>query len=164
QTMVALDTMGGREAKGTTDWQKYSTTIDLNDADYIYVAGRVREQGQVWLANSRVLIDDEPLLAFDSMANESIKANTDQHIDESSNFSIKNINAKEIDNLYALGKTWGQLKYTNTKVAKGEYNWDYELFRALPMIKEDDFKNNLNQWVTRYGENQNNIPQNNYYL
>src|SRR5690606_14019599 len=44
QTMVALDTMGGREVKGTTDWHKYSTTIDLNDADYIYVAGFVKGQ------------------------------------------------------------------------------------------------------------------------
>ncbi len=163
QTMVAVDTMGGREVKGTTDWQKYSTTIDLKDADYIYVAGFVKGQGQAWFDDFRVLIDDEPLLDFDLMF-ASFKANTDHEFDESSNFSIKNINAKEIDNLYALGKTWGQLKYTNTKVVKGEYNWDYELFRALPMIKEDDFKNNLNQRVTRYGENQNSIPQNNYYL
>lgn len=164
QTMVALDTMGGREVKGTTDWQKCSTTISLKDADYIYVAGFVKGQGQAWFDDFRVLIDDEPLLDFESMPKESLKANTDHEFDESSNFSIKNINAKEIDNLYALGKAWGQLKYTNTKVAKGEYNWDYELFRALPMIKEKDFKNNLNQWVTHYGENQNSIPPDNYYL
>lgn len=164
QTMVAVDTMGGREVKGTTNWKKYSTTISLKDADYIYVAGFVKGQGQAWFDDFRVLIDDEPLLDFELTSKESLKANTDHEFDESSKFSIKNIDAKEIDNLYALGKAWGKLKYTNTKVAKGEYNWDYELFRALPMIKEKDFKYNLNQWVTRYGENQNSIPQNNYYL
>ena len=95
---------------------------------------------------------------------ESIKVNTDHEFDENSNFSIKNLKTQDIDNLYRLCKAWGRLKYTNTKVAKGEYNWDYELFRALPIIKEKDFKNSLNKWVTYYGENQNSIPQNNYYL
>lgn len=164
EKMVAVDTMAGREVKGTTDWQKYTTTIDLKEADYIYVAGFVKGQGQAWFDDFKVLIDDKPLLDFETISKESFKANTDHEFDESSKFSIENLSTQEIDNLYALGKAWGQLKYTNTKVAKGEYNWDYELFRALPMIQKKDFKNNLNQWVTHYGENQNSIPQNNYYL
>lgn len=164
QTMVALDTMAGREVKGTTDWKKYSTTIDLKEADYIYVAGFVNGQGQAWFDDFKVLIDNEPLLDFETMPKDSFKANTDHEFDESSKFSIENLSTQEIDNLYALSKAWGQLKYTNPKVAKGEYNWDYELFRALPMIKEKDFNNKLNEWVIRYGENQNTIPQNNYYL
>ncbi len=164
QKMVAVDTMAGREVKGTTDWQKYSTTIDLKEADYIYVAGFVKGQGQAWFDDFRVLIDNEPLLDFESMPKESFKANADHEFDESSKFSIENLSTKEIDNLYELGKAWGQLKYTNTKVAKGEYNWDYELFRAFHMIQEKDFNNKLNDWVVRYGENQNSIPQNNYYL
>lgn len=164
QTMVALDTMAGREVKGTTDWKKYSTTIDLEEADYIYVAGFVNGQGQAWFDDFKVLIDNEPLLDFEAMTKDSFKANTDHEFDKSSKFSIKDINAKEIDNLYELCKAWGKLKYTNSKVAKGEYNWDYELFRALPMIKKKNFTKKLNQWIKRYGENQNNIPQNNYYL
>lgn len=164
QTFVAVDTMAGREVRGTTDWQKYSTTIDLKDADYIYVAGFVKGQGQAWFDDFSVLIDDKPLLDFETMSKESFKANTDHEFDESSKFSIENLSTQEIDNLYALSKAWGQLKYTNTKVAKGEYNWDYELFRALPIIKEKDFNNKLNEWVVRYGEAQNTIPQNNYYL
>ena len=59
QTMVAVDTMAGREVKGTTDWQKYSTTIDLKGANYIYVAGFVKGQGQAWFDDFKVLIDDE---------------------------------------------------------------------------------------------------------
>ncbi|MGM9978171.1 MAG: hypothetical protein ACI33J_05185, partial [Clostridium sp.] len=164
QTFVAVDTMAGREVKGTTDWQKYSTTIDLKDADYIYVAGFVKGQGQAWFDDFNVLIDDKPLLDFETMSKKSFKANTDHEFDESSKFSIENLSIQEIDNLYALGKAWGQLKYTNTKVAKGEYNWDYELFRTLPIIKGKDFTNKLNDWVVRYGEAQNTIPQNNYYL
>ena len=164
ETMVAVDTMAGREVKGSTDWQKYTTTIDLKEADYIYIAGFVKGRGQAWFDDFRVLIDDQPLLDFESMPKDSFKSNTDHEFDENSKFSIKDINTKEIDNLYTLCKAWGQLKYTNTKVAEGEYNWDYELFRALPMIKEKDFKNNLSHWVTSYGEMQNIIPVNNYYL
>ncbi|MBA5791784.1 hypothetical protein H1R17_11215 [Flavobacterium sp. xlx-214] len=161
ETMVAVDTMAGREVKGTTDWKKYATTIDIKEADYIYVAGFVKGQGQAWFDDFRVLIDNEPI---PDLMSESFKANTDHEFDENSNFSIEIINANQINNLYALSKAWGQLKYTNTKVAKGEYNWDYELFRALPIIKEKDFKNKLNQWVASFGVKQNNIPQNNYYL
>ena len=164
QTMVAVDTMAGREVRGTADWKKYSITVDLKEADYIYIAGFVKGQGQAWFDDFKVLIDDEELVDFETMSKESFKANTDHEFDVISKFSIENLSTQEIDNLYALSKAWGQLKYTNTKVAKGEYNWDYELFRALPMIKERDFKNNLNHWVMSYGESQKSIPQNNYYL
>src|SRR5690554_7932491 len=42
QTMVAVDTMGGREVKGTLDWQNYSTTIALQDAERVHIAGSVQ--------------------------------------------------------------------------------------------------------------------------
>src|SRR3546814_15876690 len=37
-----------------------------------------------------------------------------------------------INNLAVLGKIWGFLKYYHPAVARGEYNWDNELFRILP--------------------------------
>lgn len=38
--------------------------------------------------------------------------------------------------LAIVGKIWGYLKYYHPNVAKGEYNWDYELFRVLPKVLE----------------------------
>ena len=164
QTLVAMDSMRGREVKGTKDWQKYTISIPLEDADYIFVAGFVKGQGQAWFDDFKVLIDDDELLDFETMPKEAFKANTDHEFDKSSKFSIKKISVQQTENLYELCKAWGRLKYTNPEVAKGAYNWDYELFRALPMIKENDFKKQLTQWIARYGNVQNTIPPINYYL
>src|SRR5690606_30701708 len=49
----------------------------------------------------------------------------------------------------------GFLKYYHPSVAKGEYNWDYELFRILPkIIKSKNAKDRnsiLNEWVKGIG-------------
>ncbi len=34
-----------------------------------------------------------------------------------------------------LGFVWGFLKYHHPIIATGKYNWDYELFRILPKLK-----------------------------
>ncbi|MDR7857739.1 S41 family peptidase [Tissierella sp.] len=61
-----------------------------------------------------------------------------------------------IDNLYLLGKVWGFLKYYHPYVAKGEYNWDYELFRVLPRIIEventDERDEMLCNWIESLGD------------
>lgn len=35
------------------------------------------------------------------------------------------------EDLVLLGKIWGFLKYHHPKVASGDLNWDFELFRFL---------------------------------
>ncbi|GGH16531.1 S41 family peptidase [Paenibacillus segetis] len=41
-----------------------------------------------------------------------------------------------IDDLFVLGKIWGYLKYYHPNVAKGDRNWDDELFLILPKVLE----------------------------
>ncbi|MBK5722834.1 hypothetical protein JGH11_18335 [Dysgonomonas sp. Marseille-P4677] len=61
-----------------------------------------------------------------------------------------------LDNLYVLCKVWGFLKYYHPEVAKGKYNWDYELFKILPSIanakNKEDRDKRLNEWVNKYGK------------
>ncbi len=38
----------------------------------------------------------------------------------------------DIKNIALLGKLWGFLKYYHPCVVKGNYNWDYELFKIIP--------------------------------
>lgn len=45
---------------------------------------------------------------------------------------IESLNTKKIDDLELLGRVWGFLKYYHPEIAKGTYNWDYELFKFLP--------------------------------
>ena len=67
-----------------------------------------------------------------------------------------NENAENIKNLELLGRIWGFLKYYHPKIAKGNYNWDYELFRFLPKYieaKNDSERNELIiNWITSLGQ------------
>lgn len=62
---------------------------------------------------------------------------------------------QQIQNLVLLGKIWGFLKYHHPKVAAGEYNWDFELFRILPKIQTATNQSTrdkiLIQWIDSLG-------------
>ena len=63
---------------------------------------------------------------------------------------------KVINDLELLGKLWGFLKYHHPKIAKGQYNWDNELFVFLPQyLKVEDNEQRdklLFEWIGKYGE------------
>jgi hypothetical protein len=71
-----------------------------------------------------------------------------------------------ISNLKILGMVWGFLKYYHPNIAKGEYNWDYELFNILPQILNVQNSNErdilLIRWISKYGsfkDSKNNMEQ-----
>ena len=53
----------------------------------------------------------------------------------------------EIQKLAATCKVWGFLKYYHPKVAKGDFNWDNQLFEILPKIE----KANTNDEFSKIG-------------
>jgi hypothetical protein len=67
-----------------------------------------------------------------------------------------NLTPAKIEDLAILGKVWGFLKYYHPAIAKGDYNWDYELFRILPEVlqcKSDKERNEiLSKWILSLGE------------
>ncbi|WP_339915873.1 S41 family peptidase [Yeosuana marina] len=81
---------------------------------------------------------------------------TDVEFDNGSQIVINPLNSELIRNLDLLGRVWGFLKYYHPEVAKGKYNWDYELFRILP--KYTQAKNNIDRdnillnWIVSFGE------------
>ena len=46
--------------------------------------------------------------------------------------------------LYYAGKVWGFLKYFHSEVAKGNKNWDKQLFIALEKVKNDESNDDFN--------------------
>jgi hypothetical protein len=83
-------------------------------------------------------------------------AEKDTAFDNGSNVVFPELDDKIIDNLDLLGKVWGFLKYHHPAIAKGNYNWDYELFRFLPEYlnvthnkQRDEL---LLNWIEKYGE------------
>lgn len=84
------------------------------------------------------------------------KAIMDNEFDAGSGITQIPLNKKNIADLQELGLIWGFLKYHHPEVAKGNYNWDYELFRILPKyMKAANTKqrdNILVGWINQYGE------------
>lgn len=58
--------------------------------------------------------------------------------DNDSKIKAIKITKENTKDLAIVGKIWGYLKYYHPNVAKGEYNWDYELFRVLPKVLESE--------------------------
>ena len=73
----------------------------------------------------------------------------------SSGIEISSLSEEQTENLVVLGKIWGFLKYYHPAIAKGNYNWDYELFRILPEILNVDSKQQrdsvLIAWIEKLG-------------
>jgi len=59
------------------------------------------------------------------------------------------------ERLYYTCKVWGYLKYFHSEVAKGQINWDTELFSVLSDVKKDtsnqDFNKSLSAIITNAG-------------
>jgi hypothetical protein len=63
---------------------------------------------------------------------QSYPADNDKEFDNGSSVAFPEMNTQVIENLELLGRLWGFLKYYHPEIGKGNYNWDYELFRILP--------------------------------
>lgn len=63
---------------------------------------------------------------------QSYPADNDKEFDNGSSVAFSEMNTQVIENLELLGRLWGFLKYYHPEIGKGNYNWDYELFRILP--------------------------------
>jgi C-terminal processing protease CtpA/Prc len=155
---VAFDNMAQRGITGTTDWTEYKITLTLNPAKtkQIVVGGLLRGKGKMWLDSLKVTIDGKDLSEAKTFQRKVFPAETDTAFNNGSSIIFPELNDKLIDNLELLGKLWGFLKYHHPAIGKGNYNWDYELFRILPeYLKVTDKKQRdqlLLSWINKYGE------------
>lgn len=62
----------------------------------------------------------------------------------------------EMDKLTSTAKVWGFLKYYHPEVAKGKFNWDNELLKILPVVKQAQTKEELSliflTWINSLGQ------------
>lgn len=73
----------------------------------------------------------------------------DHEFDKGSGIYFSSISEKKTMDLAKLCKVWGVVKYYHPEVISGNVNWDYELFRVMPYILEEDSDVNsiLYEWV-----------------
>ena len=63
------------------------------------------------------------------------KANQDTAFSESSQFRFKEpVTDEQVKRLETICRVWGYLKYHHPCIMRGDYDWNNELFRMLPLI------------------------------
>lgn len=157
---VAFDNMSDRGVTGTSDWKEYEITLPLDPkkTDKIVIGGLLVGKGKMWLDNLQVSIDGKDLgnANLEVYKREIPPAEKDKEFDNASNISFPELTNRTTTNLELLGRIWGLLKYHHPEIAKGNYNWDYELFRILPnylKIKDDQERDEfLTSWIGKYGK------------
>lgn len=153
------------EIVGTTGWKKYSIKLSMDtDIDTIGIVGGLVGKGEVWFRDFVVKVDSKDIRELKLIEKSPLKVELDNEFDKGSQFTVKNLDYGIINRLTELCKVWGKLKYTNPDVGKGDYNWDYELFRILPIVKEDNFLVRLDQWKNSFGYGSTTIPAKHYYV
>ena len=155
---IAFDNMNKNGVKGTTNWTKYEITLDMNPekTKQIVVGGLLVGKGKMWLDNFSVTIDGKDIHDLKPFERKMLPAEKDKDFDKGSGITTVSINKEQTENLKTLGLIWGFLKYYHPNIAKGEYNWDYELFRILPKILNTANKKNrdtiLVNWIGNFGQ------------
>lgn len=86
----------------------------------------------------------------------SCKSNVVTHeFDSGSKYLEIILDSSKIEDLVLLCHIWGFLKYYHPAVVEGDYNWDGELFRILPLIintNDDGVRNQLFlEWIRSLG-------------
>ena len=157
---VAFDNMNDRGITGTSDWKEYEITLPLDPkkTDKIVIGGLLVGKGKMWLDDLQVSIDGKDLGSANLKIYERkvLPAEKDKEFDNGSNIAFPELTNGTTTNLKLLGRIWGFLKYHHPEIAKGNYNWDYELFRILPdylKIKDDRERDEfLTSWIGKYGK------------
>lgn len=154
---IAFDNMGERGITGTTDWTRYEITLPMNPSktEQIVFGGLLVGKGKMWLDNLSVSIDGKDIAKASIYVKPVFPADKDKEFDNGSAIVFPPLDEQLITNLELLGKIWGFLKYHHPAIGKGNYNWDYELFRILPSymntINQEERDKTLLKWINKYG-------------
>ena len=154
---LQFDNLQQENIHGTSDWTMYSVILPLpENATTIYIGAILSGTGKLWADDFQLLIDGEDLSKARIKKSKDYKAQKDNEYDNGSTVSTLELTPSRTEDLVILGKVWGFLKYYHPAIAKGDYNWDFELFRILPRIiqsKSDKERNEiLSEWIRSLGE------------
>ncbi|KJD34158.1 peptidase S41 [Tamlana nanhaiensis] len=155
--VLAFENMQSQNIHGTKDWQKYSISLPYpKNAETIFVAGIMTGSGEAWFDDFVLTIDGKDIQTLKEIEKPIYKANLDKEFDLGSKVDFPELNNRLIGNLDLLGKVWGFLKYHHPEIRKGNYNWDYELFRFLPEYLEskttEERDDILLEWIKQIGD------------
>nr|WP_320023177.1 S41 family peptidase [uncultured Draconibacterium sp.] len=154
---LVFDNMQRQNISGTKDWQEYSIKLKYPDnAENIFVAGILTGKGEAWFDDFELTIDGKDIQTLKEVDKPVYKANLDKEFDNGSKIKMPDLTPELIKDIELLGRVWGFLKYHHPEIAKGNFNWDYELFRVLPNFLNESNKaqreNVLLKWIENLGK------------
>lgn len=154
---LKFDNMQQKNIQGTSDWALYSVKLPLpEDAKTIFIGAILSGTGKLWVDDFKLLIDGKDISKAKTKVLPVYLADKDTEFDKGSGITNLNLTPSKIEDLSVLGKVWGFLKYYHPAIAKGDYNWDYELFRILPEILLAENIGERNEvifgWISKLGE------------
>ena len=155
---IAFDNMDQRGVKGTTEWKEYSITLNMDPekTKQIVFGGLLSGNGKMWIDDLKISIDGKDIRDLKPLAKKEYPADIDREFDKGSGIANQTLKSRQVENLKSLGLIWGFLKYYHPQIANGNYNWDYELFRIMPMVLATESKTQLDdvfvEWINKLGE------------
>lgn len=155
---IAFDNMYNKGVAGTTDWNKYEIKLAMNPpkTQQIVIGGMLVGKGKMWLDDLSISIDGKDIADATIYERELKPAELDKEFDNGSIITFPELDDRLTDNLELLGRLWGFLKYHHPEVGRGNYNWDYELFRVLPeyLAAKNSMERDkvLVDWIMKYGK------------
>lgn len=139
---------------GDSEWEDFTVKAAMSSTTTgICFFGFTTGDIELWISGWQAEIDKKPIGSQIGLVP---KADSDNGFYIGSTIVLPKPSAQMLDNLEVLCKVWGFLKYYHPEVCRGNYNWDYELFRVLPQIANASDKIQrsrlLSEWIDRYGK------------
>ena len=80
-----------------------------------------------------------------------VTVDADGHqFDPGSGIAFSKLGKAQIRSLTTLGTVWGFLKYHHPAVTSGKHQWDFELFRVLPLVLDARSQGEANAAIARW--------------
>ena len=145
--------LGEDAPTGSTNWSSYSVIIKMDKSvTKIAFGGLLAGSGKAWFDKFELYADELPV---DKVVwQENVK--TEEQLVKS-NVNLDSLLTKQqVENLFALSKVWGFLKYHHPEVAKGKENFDKDLFKVMPSIANATDNNKRDElllnWINSLGD------------
>jgi C-terminal processing protease CtpA/Prc len=158
KNILGIIDLGNNRITGTTAWREYYVQLpyDEREALTINAGAELQGKGKMWIDSMRLYLDDEPIGKAALSTAPLYLALKDTAFKRSSGIDTIIANEQNIKYLTLLGELWGFLKYHHPATANGDYNWDAQLFRILPIIlkcrTDKQASSAMEKWVDGLGK------------
>ena len=154
---LAFDNMNKRGLTGTHEWTSVEVELNLSaeKAESISFGGLLTGKGKAWFDSFEIFIDGIQVKNFKYQ-----DALLDRRFDLGSKVDLALFDNTRLENIELLGKFWGFLKYHHPQIAKGNYNWDYELLDKLPNYVKHSEIETRNKYLLDWFKELGPIPKN----